>query len=272
MRKSILDGVGEIIDRVLGFTGKTSFGKAPHYRHRKSYQWLVATRTSTIKGEALIGAIYVKVASNLTGRTPSGENWRLTVNPAKDDKAKSRSRDKKIEVWLERRIIQLPGCWFNQVPTASGLVTEHSDKRGSIDLVHRCGDRSYEFIELKVASNNPLFAAMEILQYGILYILARRNKSIQRACKEKELINAAAIYLRVLAPMEYYENECSEKVDLGWLESEINEGLKRFLKQESRNLNMDFKFEAFPEYFSLSPFPSVEAIGKALESRRPVYS
>ena len=268
VRKSILDDVGEIIDSALGLAGEKSLGKARHYRHRKSYQRLSTAPVVGFKGEALIGAIYEKVKSNLTGRTPSGENWRLTVNPAKKDEAKAKNRDRKLEVKLERRIIQLPGGWFNQVPTASGLVSNHSDKRGSIDLIQRCSDGSYEFIELKITSNNPLFAAMEILQYGILYVLARKNKQIRDACNEKELLQAKTIHLKVLAPTAYYDG-CK----LSWLENGINRGFKDFLKSQDLDLRMTFGFEEFPSCFEVKKdsFPEDDVIRKALSNRRSVY-
>lgn len=267
MRKSILNGVVDIIDGALGLRGDRSIGKAPHYQHRESCLRLSREPVTDFRAKTLINDIYKKVNSNLTpDRRPSKENWRWKKNCAKTDKSKAENRAKKLEVKLERTIIETSLDWVNQVPTASGLVNENSDKRGSIDLVHRCGGRSYEFIELKVTSNNPLYAAMEILQYGILYILARKNKRIYSAAADKKLLNAATIHLKVLAPCDYYEG-----FKLDWLENGINDGLKRFLEPPTFGFRMDFKFEAFPPYFSLSPFPKDEVIKEALENRRPVY-
>ncbi len=268
MPKSILDDVGEIIDRELGLTGSKNLGKAPHYRHRKSYQRLSADPVVDFNAETLIRSIYAKVRSNLTGRKPSDKNWCLTINPAKNDKAKAKNRDKKLEVRLERSIIRLSGDWFNQVPTASGLVSEYSDKRGSIDLVHKCDDGSYEFIELKLTSDNPLFAAMEILQYGILYALAKTNKRIQDACNEKDLLQAKVIQLKVLAPTNYYEI-CG----LAWLENGINRGFEDFLRAPDFDLEITFMFEKFPSYFNVreDTFPEDDVIRKALSNRTSVY-
>ena len=266
MRKSILNGVGEIIDGALGLCiDAKTIGKAPHYRHRKSCMMLSSEPVTDFDGKALIKKIYEKIESNLAAdRRPSRENWRLTKNHAKIDEGKANNREKKIEVKLERNIITMDD-WFNQVPTASGLVNERSDKRGSIDLVHRCDGQLYEFIELKVTSNNPLYAAMEILQYGVLYMLARQAMN---AGEEKELLKAKAIHLKVLAPTNYYERFKK----LRWLESDINSGLEKFLRERALPFQMTFKFEAFPPYFSLSPFPKDEAIKQALEDRRSVYS
>jgi hypothetical protein len=119
-----------------------------------------------------------------------------------------------------------------------------------------------------VESNNPLYAAMEILQYGVLYIFARRNKRIKDAAKEKRLLEATTIHLKVLAPCVYYA-----RCELSWLEKEINSGLEKFLVEQIPGFKMDFQFQAFPPYFSLKPFPKDkdDAIEQALKNRRPVY-
>jgi hypothetical protein len=128
----------------------------------------------------------------------------------------------------------------NQVPVASGLTTGSAGGRRAIDLVHRCGDGWYEIIELKVdeGAGTPLFAAMEILQYGVLYIFSRENASTL-GYKETGMLGATGIHLKVLAPVTYYR-EC----DLSWLEESINGGLAKFLGRSERAFEMDFKFES----------------------------
>lgn len=271
MSKSILSDVGDIIDGAFGLKriDGQGIGKAPHFRHRESCRTVSNEPVPYFDGKAnaLIRKMYEKIESNLNAdRSPSKKNWCLRKSYAKTGESKAKNRDKKIEVKLERKIVTIPDGWFNQVPTASGLVNKHSDKRGSIDLVHRCDGSSYEFIELKVRSDNPLFAAMEILQYGILYILARTNKQVKDVGEDKKLLKAKAIHLKVLAPTNYYK-----EFKLEWLESGINDGLKHFLVETNCGFLMDFEFEAFPSCFSLSPFPTVEVIRKALKARKPVY-
>jgi hypothetical protein len=58
----------------------------------------------------------------------------------------------------------------------------------------------------------------------VLYIFARENKQIRGAAKEKRLLEATTIHLRVLAPCAYYA-----RCELSWLEKEINSGLEKFL-------------------------------------------
>ena len=274
MPESVLNGVCAIVDKALGLRpiGGKGIGKAPHYRHRKSCLRLSREPPTDFDAKAaktLISEIYETVKSNFNeDRRRSTENWCLPTNPAKKGDGNEKNREKNIEVKLEREIITTSGGWFNQVPTASGLVNGHADKRASIDLVHRCeDDGSYEFIELKVTSNTPLYAAMEILQYGVLYIFARMNQQMYSAAADKTLLKAATIRLKVLAPCGYYEG-CK----LDWLENGINEGLNCFIKANHCGFSMNFKFEAFPSYFSVSPsFPDRKAIKEALEDRRSVY-
>jgi hypothetical protein len=82
------------------------------------------------------------------------------------------------EVKLERAIAaacEATRCcdWANRIPAASGLIAGAGDGRRAIDLVHRRGDRHFELIELKIASDTPLYAAVEIIGYGCLWLLAR---------------------------------------------------------------------------------------------------
>jgi len=263
--------VGESIDEALGLIGGKLIGEAPHYQHRESCLRLSRPPLPEFDAAALIEDIFQKIQSNLSVESRSNENWRWVKNCAKKDNdgEKAVRREKKLEVRLEREIIKISKDWVNQVPTASGLLAVRSGNTGSIDLVHRCDDDSYEFIELKVTANNPLYAAMAILQYGILYMLAKHTMNAQ---EKKELLQAKVIHLKVLAPMEYYK-----RFKLDWLEKEINNGLTVFLKKKQSgflmNLKMDFRFEAFPKCFSVSPsFPKLEVIKKALKDRSPVYS
>ena len=264
MPKSILDDVDDIIDRAFGLKriGEKRIGRAPHYRHRESYLKLSREPVNDLDAKALLNDIYEKVKSNWGhDREPSKENWRFEKQTGISRKNKS------PEVKLERAIVNIPeeiwpdaNNWVNQVSTASGLMNGSSDKHRDIDLVHQCENDSYEFIELKVKveSGAPLYAAMEILQYGVLYIFARGNKQIRDAVKDERLLKAKVIHLKVLAPCDYYKG-CK----LDWLEKEINGGLKKFLAERMPDLQMDFKFDSFLQN---------DVIAQAFrDCRRPVY-
>jgi len=264
--KSILYMVNPFTDELLKLE---CIGRAPQYQHKEHCQNLTKS-PDTFDGLSLVQGIYERVESNWNKaqyHNPSPKNWRF--EPRRDISDKNTDP----EIKLERAIVNLeinspPGyIWANQVPTSSGLVHPRADGPHHIDLVHQRDVRTYEFIELKVESNTPLYAAMEILQYGILYIFCRRNKQIRDAVKDKRLLEAKTIDLKVLAPHDYYKGS-----KLDWLEVEINRGLKSFLLPFATfGFEMDFKFEAFLRSFSLSPDPKNEAIKKALKDRRPVY-
>jgi hypothetical protein len=119
---------------------------------------------------------------------------------------------------------------------------------------------------------------MEILQYAVLYIFYRENerKLGWGSDKQEPLRVATVIHLRVLAPRSYYEG-----YSLDWLEESICNGLKAFLTRRMPKLQMDFRFDAFPPWFSpdhakaLSKDLSKEQadlIRLAVDNRRPVYS
>lgn len=283
--KSILDGVDKIIDRSLGLTriGARRIGKAPHYRHKESCQMLSGSPPPNFDMKALINDIYDRVQSKRK-RLPSKENWRF------EKQTRIGSKNKSLEVKLERAIVRIPketwpdaDNWGNQIPTASGLMNKSSDKRRALDLVRGRKDGSCEFIELKVNSDNPLYAAMEILTYSALYMFSRKNRGKLGYNKSQNPLlwatntqaniqadNPADIHLKVLAPCDYYKG-----YRLDWLENEINSGLKRFLAGPAFDFLMDFKFEKFPSSFRLKPFPhpfpQEYAIEQALKDRAPVY-
>jgi hypothetical protein len=232
---SILNGVNDLIDNALDLE---SIGKAPHHKHKESCLKLAEEQFDAL---TLIKEIHTKIGSNWHNsryHKGSEENWRFKKNTYISDDNPS------PEVRLERAIVNIPhelwpeaADWVNQVPTASGLIAPSADGSRRIDLVHKCGDKEYEFIELKVGSDTPLYAAMEILKYGILYIFTREHEEMSKYFKkESDLLNASSIHLMVLAPADYYA-----PYNLSWLEKNIDSGLASFLSKF--NFKMDFKFE-----------------------------
>lgn len=228
----ILAGVDKLIDEALHLN-------AGHYQSKTTCQLLSKGRVPDFDGKTLIQMMLAQIESNWDRKeSPSAKNWRW--GPKRGE-----LKTKSEEVILERWIVRTMGNdWMNQVPVASGLARSGgAGGRRAIDLVHCCGNGWYEFIELKVnekSGGTPLFAAMEILQYGVLYIFSRENANKLGYKKaEKDLLRATGIHLKVLAPAAYYE-----KYDLLWLEKSINAGLDNFLTQPKRGFRMDFKFES----------------------------
>jgi len=236
--------VDEVIDNALRLQCK--------YKHKKSCLLLSRQPPARLDGKALIKEILKQVKSNWHGGESTGtKNWRWEKQPQIDTKNRSQ------EVRLERLIVNTTNDdWVNQVPIASGL-TRGGDRRRAIDLAYRCGDGSYELIELKVdqKAGSPLFAAMEILQYGLLYVFYREHlKTLEPKpleAEKKKLLGAAAIHLKVLAPESYYKNRKDEEYRLGPLKKMINEGLETFLAGRKFGFKMDFEFQKFHRDFAL---------------------
>ena len=271
---SILKGTGCVIDH---FFGLERFGTSPHFKHKQSCVHVSNHPLPTLGGKTLLTQLYSTIQTNRReshyNKPPSKENWRVEPRDQLDEKNAS------PEVTLERTIIQASDTtWGNQVPTSSGMTGPHFDKVRNIDLVHNMGSGAWEFIELKVKSDTPLYAAMEILQYGLLFLFSRAHqKEFGYDKNSKELLRASQVHLRVLAPYEYYTPYRSPQLyQLQWLEAFLNEGLHGFLKDHIHPaLHMDFQFEAFPLDFQwpqTNGAKDVSAIRLALRDRVPVYS
>ena len=192
----------------------------------------------------LIADIYEQIGRNWDAskyHKGSAENWRLNTQKRISD------NNDNPETVVEKAIVNIPAeiwsdaeCWFNQVPVASGLIDPHEGGR-RIDLVHDCGGKVYEFIELKIGSDTPLYAAMEILKYGVLYIFCRHDDRVKCVDRKGKLMQAKKIQLKVLAPAKYYKG-----YDLLWLETSIKNGLNQFLNKGKSAFEMDFEFQMLP--------------------------
>jgi hypothetical protein len=234
---SILKGVASHVDDWLEIS---PIGRPPYYRHKTAANELSA-RTSPIAGtREFLELSYRQIDSNWQRAKDSGnsinsnQNWRwkrhLELSP----------KNQSPELLLERRIVNEGGeNWSNQMPVASGLVGPATDKRAAVDLILRVNESRFSFIELKVGSDNPLFAAIEILLYGLLFVWSKNNMDVLGYDAVKQPVLAATdVTLCVLAPKEYYSN-----CDLANLSEAINGGLQSF---ESRNrINLAFEFNQF---------------------------
>lgn len=231
---SILKGIGNLVDDWLEISPK---GKPPYYRHRSAALDLSIGKAPITGTREFLEASYARIHSNRLAAVnaryskPSQENWRrkchLDLSPGNNSP----------ELNLERSIVKNGGDrWSNQMPTASGLVGPATDKRAAVDLVYRENSTAYSLIELKVNSDNPLFAAVEILMHGLLFVWSKNNQS--ELCydqKHQPLLAADKITLAVLAPPAYYSD-----FNLEMLGAALNRGLLGFGEQYSINLSFAF--------------------------------
>jgi len=231
---SILTGIGSLVDDWLDIEPR---GQSPHYRHRSAANELTRRNAQVAGTYEFLEASYAQIHSNWlaavdAGYTnPSKENWRwkrhLGLSPENNSP----------ELKLEREIVRACGDdWSNQMPTASGLVGPATDKRAAVDLVYRKDSTTYSLIELKVRSDNPLFAAIEILLYGLLLVWSQNNQEQLGYDGEAQPVLAAnKITLGVLAPGSYYD-----KLDLTAFASALNSGLKEFGQRHYLDLGFVF--------------------------------
>jgi hypothetical protein len=243
----ILNGVGSLIDEHLALvTDQELFwktGKRPPHYHNKSISKLFPSIPSSAAIASLAPAIFRRIARNFYthegARTRlSKENWRSTPQTRFD--RSTTSEEKKLEKqWV---LHQPAASWANQVPVASGFTGPHADSKRAIDLCWADGTTA-TFVELKVDSDNPLYAAFEILNYGLLYIFARRFlKAHYGTCS---LMKMKTILLTVLAPANFYKDFPTNVQH--WLESTINDAVLRLAVEESQGeLKMGFCFSVLP--------------------------
>lgn len=196
--------------------------------------------------ENLVFELFSRIEENWMGRVPSPMNWKLRRKTNIDPDNKS------PEVLLERAIVILADRglldgWYNQLPIASGLIDEKSDKRAAVDLI-KTGEGYVELVELKWGSDTPAYAAFEILRYGLAFLFCYQKQQ-DFSYHNYPLMQTKKLSLRVLAPQEYY-GYCN----LGFVRMALEAGLKRLFHEKTGGaLEVDFLFLAFPHGFTL-PF------------------
>lgn len=227
-------------------------------RHRSALRHLRLTAD-----QDLVDLIFRTVADNYergnaaTNRDRSQENWRWRLQ------LQIAARNTSLEVGLERAIAAACGRtgrtdWANQVPVASGLIAGAADGRRAIDLAHQCGERHFELIELKIASDTPLYAAVEIIGYGCIWLLARAYPLSRRSA----ILEADHVDLTVLAPVDYYR-----RYDLTELEAALDRGCRALGR--AHGVSMTFAFHALDERLVGSSTSDDDELLAALDNRIP---
>ena len=213
------------------------------------------TTPEFFSAERMIHEMVSRIESNISDRkikrNPSSENWDFDSRFRSDPSAGRNKRNTGPEVTLERAIIQarrmMPNRkfedkWTYQMPVASGLFGPNTDKSSSIDLVRKHSDGVFDLIELKIGSNNPVFAAAEILRYGLAYAVSRKNaEKIGYDIKKLKILSAKQIRLCVLAPPLPFSPFYDNRYNLAWLEKGLNEALKQFSKTNGYCMSFEFQ-------------------------------
>lgn len=234
----------------------------PSFRHRSALREL--TSRSEIKA-GVVEAVHAAIAHNFNSARSRGvvstsrENWRwCRPQPQIADHNSS------PEVRLERAIAAT--CvrggrrdWANQVPVASGIMGSHADRRRAIDLVHEVADRHFELIELKIASDTPLYAAIEIIGYGCAWLLAREERGVDIS----PLLGADRIDLIVLAPRGYYAPYSLNRLQVR-LDAELSALGNR------NGVRLGFRFQCLPQELAETNLPPDERLLALLDLRESV--
>ena len=258
---SILKGIDELVDGWLEVAPK---GQPPHYRHRAAANELTRREAPISGTAAFLEASYEQIHANWmaaidAGYTnPSKENWRWKRHQSLG------ADNSSPELTLERAIVVTCGeDWSNQMPTASGLVGSATDKRSAVDLVLREDPTNYSFIELKVNSDTPLFAAIEILKYGLLFVWSKNNQeALGYDAEQQPILAADTVTLATLAPPEYYS-----QFDLANVAAALNDGVVEFGKRYGLSLRFDF-CQLGMEF---DPTLESDAVRSSVEARNSVW-
>jgi len=256
----VFDGVPEIIDAWLGLEGNARYGqRVPKFRPRRASIDLsergYALAEDQFPGIAwepveLIKKCMRQIEANL-GQPPPVQfaspnwDWQKSLHLASHNPSQEKTLEKLTAFLLD-------DTWVNQMPVANGLGGEDATAR-RIDLVQRRSDKEYDFVELKFAdsssggSDTPLFAAAEILCYGLLYLLVRERGMIPLKRKASHhVLDADSIRLLVLAPANWYQytrRGTRHDYDFGWLQDLLNEGLEEYVDENEIDCRCSFCFE-----------------------------
>ena len=250
--RKVLDGIDELIASSLGLVSSGG-GKA---LHQIPSARRLGLNPPILDASILVRRILARIERNwldarLEGpiRLASRKNWRW------EKQLYISKNNTRKETLIEKAIaLECDGDWINQVPTLSGVIDASSEQHCNIDLIHKVSPGEFEFIELKYDSDTPLFAAFEILKYGMVYAFSRRNATELGYDPANILLNAKRVTLIVLAPSEYYG--CIGH-SYRWLESALSNALRGFGEW---GFMMDFRFEHFS---SRATTPRMQVEGRA---------
>lgn len=236
-------GVAEIVNMTLGLQD---------YRTRSSCLEAASRPGCQLMGRDFVDALYQSVSARwrgfvdrLTRLPPSEQNWRW-FDPRPEIPSE---KNRRPETTLERAFIR--AClalgrkdWSNQVPIASGIAGPSAHKTSAVDLVHQRSTESFELIELKVGSDTPLYAAIEIVVYGLIWILSRQDRERLRY-PTTPILSASEITLAVLAPAKPFY----QVPTLDWLSEPLTQGISDLARRELA-VRMSFEFQQFSPPFA----------------------
>jgi len=249
---SLLDGVENAAARNLGILS---------LRHKSAL-----TKLASFDGVTVVREIFDRISRNYDmagaaeNKDRSKQNWRWhSLQP--QISPDNRSPEVVVERAIASACLELGRTdWANQIPVASGLIRGAGDGRGAIDLVRRYSAKHFELVELKIASDTPLYAAVEIITYCCLWLIARSD----RPSRPSPLLDAREIGLSVLAPAAYYARYSLEEVERSFDQGVAALGL-------SHGVAMSFSFHVLDEQIRLDGIPDPQILLDLLEALKRLY-
>lgn len=258
----ILQGIHDLVDEWLEIP---PVGKAPYYRHRAAAVHVRDQPPTERRTRQFLEMYLARINQNWQNAVtrgyfgPSKQNWRWKRH------LEHAIANKSPEVLLERAIVRACGEeWSNQMPTASGLISATADRRAAVDLVQREGPTSFSFLELKVASDNPLYAAVEILMHGILFLWSKANlQTLKYDPTTQPVLSCSRVHLGVLAPAAYFDG-----LDLSPFQGALSRSLQDFGRRHA--VDMGFSFQQF--YGDITGTRAPGEIRSAVDNRVLVFA
>lgn len=236
---SLFDGTDKLICDAMGV----------QHRDHLNHKTLRNKALSDDKAFSLVNGLYGQMMANFPG-TPASQSKKLWCCRRE---TKIGDGNESQETLLEKAVAMLahechmPG-WFNQCPVASGIVASDGDRRSDVDLVH-LSDGEARLIELKWASNTPVYALFQILEYGLAYILARlHTRELQ--LEKRRLMHVKKIALEVIGPYEFFKDERR-----AYLFALMDKAVAKFAAEKTGGaLSMSLCALSFPAEFICIPF------------------
>src|SRR6266566_7643411 len=230
---------------------------------------LLKIRPETGLTKEQINSAFQELAKNTLSRTPGPKPLRskeiLRFELKTHMSEKNGAPETVFEKFLAREAKAMAkssqtGKWANQIPIWSG-VCGSGERKVSIDIGYSPGAGKFSLYELKIGSDHPLYAVVELITYALGYFVVRKLAQEEKWSREAErirsrdggLLDAKVGSFSVLAPKEFYDRPVRGKIKLYRTEMEnIRACAEEFLTGVTKRcfgpdcLQIDFSLREIP--------------------------
>ena len=255
-KRRLLDGVEQLINNTLpvpeGPTG---------YKSKTTAKLLSSQSHPSVNLQKLVEDIWKQMVVNWVEggcKCRGRSNWRWMLRENIDPNSTS------PEIRLQRKFAKCVGKdeqakerWSNETPTASGFSEGKGGEPGHLDLAYSLSGSHVTLIELKVDANTPVAAAIQLVIYALMLVLAQTVNGQVQIIADKKWLDFRHANLRVVAPKKYYQNY----LGLEWFEDDVNKAVQAFGK--GHKLQMNFEFRCLEDANTPTEEMFVERLGEA---------